>query len=90
MKPNSYNNSLSKNNYLEISLITNKYGVICLKNQMYLVSVYPPVGETKVYDGNKIISQFINDNGSNKCISVSYSESDVIKNPSRVYLYNYF
>ncbi len=84
------NNTLKNKDYLEVQLITNKYGIICLKNRQFLVSVFPPVGETKIYEGNDEISQFIDEDGDSTCISKSFSESDVINNPNQNFVYNDF
>lgn len=86
-----FGNSCSKKineKYLQVNTITKNYGVICLQNKQFLISIYPPNGKNKIYSGNKIISQFIDESGNTLCQTKFYTESELIS--KNEYIYNNF
>lgn len=78
----------TNDNYLELNLITNKYGVVCLNNRMFLISVFGPIGDKKIYESDKLISQFEDYDGNTKCVYHSFQESYILINHK--YVYNNF
>lgn len=78
----------SNEQYLQVNTITKNYGVICLQSKQFLVSIYPPNGNNKIYSGNKIISQFIDESGNTLCKTKFYTESELIS--ENKYIYNNF
>ena len=69
--------SQTPRNYYSLNLLTDKYGVVCLQNKMYLVSLYPPIGNSTIYNLNKIVSQYLDEDDNGNCRSRILKENQL-------------